>query len=201
MEHWRIFIGVLLPEATRSAIGPAQQALREQKLAVRWVRPENWHITLHFLGDIDSAAVPGLSVRLAAELAGLAAPALRCQSLGAFPNQRRPRVLWAGIAGDVDRLGRIQAAAVAAGETVGVGAEKRPYHPHVTLGYVRDQASPAERAECGAALDRVAWAGDAERPYPAVALIRSILSREGAIYTPLWQTELGGQDAPSPRSL
>jgi 2'-5' RNA ligase len=190
MEHWRLFIGVLLPEETRTAIGPAQQALRDQKLAVRWVRPENWHITLHFLGEIDSAAVPGLSARLAAELAGLAAPDLRCQGLGAFPNLRRPRVLWAGIAGDVDRLARIQAAAVAAGETVGVGAEKRPYHPHVTLGYVRDQASPAERAECGAALGRVAWAGDGERPYPAVALIRSVLGRDGAIYTPLWQIEL-----------
>jgi RNA 2',3'-cyclic 3'-phosphodiesterase len=190
MEHWRVFIGVLLPEETRAAIGPAQQALREQKLAVRWVRPENWHITLHFLGDIDSAAVPGLSARLAAELAGLAAPELRCQALGAFPNQRRPRVLWAGIAGDVDRLVRIQAAAVAAGETVGVGAEKRPYHPHVTLGYVRDQASPAERTECGAALDRVTWPGDSPRSYPAVALIRSVLSRDGAVYTPLWQIEL-----------
>jgi len=190
MEKWRLFIGVLLPEPTRAAIGPAQQALREQKLAVRWVRPENWHITLHFLGDIDSAVVPGLSVRLAAELAGLAAPMLRCQALGAFPNQRSPRVLWAGIAGDVDRLGLIQAGAVAAGETVGVAAEKRPYHPHITLGYVRDQASPAERAECGAALDRVTWAGDSERPYPTVALIRSVLSREGAVYTPLWQVDL-----------
>lgn len=190
MDKWRLFIGILLPEETRAATEPAQRALRDQKLAVRWVRPENWHITLHFLGDVDAAAAPALGERLAAELAGLAAPTLRCHSLGAFPNQRKPRVLWAGVAGDEDRLHAIHAAAGAAGRTVGVEPEKRPYHPHVTLGYVRDQASPAERAECGAALGRVSWAGDSPRPYPSVALIRSVLSREGAIYTPLRQIEL-----------
>lgn len=190
MDHWRLFIGILLPEATRAAIEPAQRALRAQQLPVRWVRPENWHITLHFLGNVDPAAFPALDVRLAEELAGLSAPTLRCQSLGAFPNQGRPRVLWAGIAGDEQRLGLIHAAAVAAGRSVGVEPEKRPYHPHVTLGYVRDQAGPAERAECGAALGRVSWAADSARPYPAVALIRSILTSAGAIYTPLRQIEL-----------
>src|SRR5690349_7690787 len=104
MEYWRLFIGILLPEAARSAIEPAAQALRSQGLAVRWVRPENWHITLHFLGNVEAAAFPTLDARFIEAMAGLSAPTLRCHALGAFPNERKPRVLWAGISGDEERL-------------------------------------------------------------------------------------------------
>ncbi|HYF62752.1 MAG TPA: RNA 2',3'-cyclic phosphodiesterase [Herpetosiphonaceae bacterium] len=190
MDHWRLFIGMLLPEATRAAIEPAAQALRSQGLAVRWVRPENWHITLHFLGNVDPAAFPALDACFAEEVAGLTAPTLRCHALGAFPNERKPRVLWAGVSGDKERLGLIHAAAVAAGRVVGVEPERRPYTPHVTLGYVRDQAGPAERAAGGAALGRVGWTGDSPRPYPSVALIRSTLTKAGSAYTPLRRIEL-----------
>lgn len=184
-ERWRVFIGVLLPDETRAMLVTVQQQLHPFNLAVRWTRAENLHITLHFLGDIAPTAVATLQARLDDELRACIAPIVLCDTLGAFPNKRRPRVLWAGTATPVPALLRLNQAAVAAGLAIGVPAERRPYHPHVTLGYVREQATPAERATCGSSLQAVQQPQDGPRPYPVVALIRSVLGRDGATYTPL----------------
>ena len=191
-EHWRLFIGVTLPEPTRMALVAVQHELRSRNLAVRWVKAENLHITLHFLGDVALDAVPTLHEYLKAHLLKHYAPTVTCNTLGAFPNLRQPRVLWAGTMGDDGTLQRLNTVAVAAGQTVAVPAEKRPYHPHITLGYVRDYATPAQRAACGTALQTTAWNGDSAQPYPTVALIRSILGRDGATYAVLSRYELAG---------
>ena len=190
-DHWRVFIGVLLPHPTRTALVAVQHELRGHDLAVRWTKAENLHITLHFLGDVALDAVTVLHEYLAAHLPKHYAPTLTCNTLGAFPNQRQPRVLWAGTGVD-GTLQRLHTVAVAAGQIVGVPTEKRPYHPHITLGYVRDYATPPQRAACGAALQNTIWNGDIARPYPTIALIRSILGRDGATYAVLSCYELGG---------
>jgi 2'-5' RNA ligase len=184
-ERWRLFIGLLLPAETQAALVATQAALRSQALAVRWTRPENLHITLHFLGDIAASQVALLQSSLAAGLHGCGAPLIDCTTLGAFPDPRRPRVLWAGPGSVAPSLRHLNGVAVAAGSTVGVAPEQRAYHPHVTLGYVHERATPAEREDCGKALQAAAAPHDPARPYPAVALMRSLLGRDGPTYAPL----------------
>lgn len=195
-ERWRLFIGLLLPAETRAALVAVQTALRSQPLAVRWTRPENLHITLHFLGDINSDYVTALQSSLDSGLQGHSAPLIACTTLGAFPNERRPRVLWAGPTRVPPELLHLNEVAVAAGGTVGVAPEERAYHPHMTLGYVHERATAAERTACGRAIQTADTPQDAGRPYPTVALIRSVLGRDGATYTPLVTWTLPAATAP-----
>ncbi len=184
-ERWRLFIGLLLPAETRAALVEVQARLRPPDLAVRWTRPENLHITLHFLGDIAAAQVDLLQSSLDSGLPGHCAPLIDCTTLGAFPNLQRPRVLWAGPTSIPQSLLDLNQAAVAAGSSVGVGPEQRAYHPHITLGYVHERATATERAQCGQALQSTPAPGEPVRAHPNVALFRSVLGRDGATYTPL----------------
>jgi 2'-5' RNA ligase len=126
--------------------GPLAQARLDRALArlerdagrdagVRWVRPGRAHVTLAFLGDVARSALP----RVQAALAEVAFAPLRLglAGTGQFPPRGRARVLWAGVSGDLDRLGALAGRIAEQLARVGVQLEARPFHPHVTLGRVR----------------------------------------------------------------
>lgn len=97
-----------------------------------WARPESMHLTLKFIGEIDDRLAVEAASRLAAAAAGVAPFTLSVEGVGGFPNQRAPRVVWAGIAGSgaLDALkGRVEDAL----SSVGIPREERPYSPHLTL--------------------------------------------------------------------
>ncbi len=189
-EPWRIFIGLLLHQRTRSALTSAQRQLQAQPLAVRWVRPKNLHITLHFLGDVNPSAVPQIEQTLDAELRGLSAPTFAFDMLGAFPKVKTPVIVWAGMTQEQPALQQLHRAAELAGLAVGVQPEQRPYTPHATLGYVKRDATSQQRQQIATAIQQP-WAGAAQRTEHAVAIIHSQLTRQGPIYTPLhtWQLD------------
>lgn len=181
----RLFIGILLPEPTRTLLLKTQRALQAQPLAVRWIKPKNWHITLHFLGDMRLEDVPILEKELDKRLIDCHAPRITMGELGAFPNLSRPNVVWAGIKEGVEPLRTLYDHAVEAGKLVGVKPEQRPYHPHITLGYVRKDATPVQRSAIGKVMRSVAVPHDQTRTYSQVALIQSVLTPAGSNYTPL----------------
>jgi 2'-5' RNA ligase len=120
---------------------------------VAWVKPANLHLTLRFLGSIDEALVDGIVLKLK-KLAPRHPPfEARAHGLGAFPDLNRPKVLWVGVDGEaVGKLQReVEAAMVELG--FGPGDVERPFHPHITVGRVREsEALPewADQAEFGA---------------------------------------------------
>lgn len=177
----RLFIALELPDRVRAELARAQAAL--QGHPVRWAAGEGLHLTLQFLGEADEALVAPLLAAVgavAAEPCGLA-----LAGLGAFPDLRQPRVVWAGLGGDTAALGALQARVTAATAPLGFAAEARPFRPHLTLGRARPEAGPARLRALGEAIARAAplpaLAWDAGRP----ALFQSTLTPGGATYTRL----------------
>jgi 2'-5' RNA ligase len=105
----------------------------------RPVRPQNWHLTLRFLGDTDPVAADRLFAALDEADLG---PAFRFRwsGLGAFPNPRKATVLWVGIGEGSDRLQDLAERARTAVEDAGFAPEDRPFVPHLTLGRIRPPA-------------------------------------------------------------
>ena len=182
MAQWRVFLGLWLPSVLLEPLIKVQTYLRSQQLAVRWTKPENFHITLHFLGNIPVERIPQLQTAFAANLVGLAAPTLCIDQLGAFPKPERPSVLWAGFSSPDPALEALNRAATAAGQHIGIPPEDRPYHPHVTLGYVERDATFSQRQACAQAID-YAWPGTSSAIATQVAIIRSESLPDGVRYT------------------
>ena len=106
----RAFVAIELPDRAKDALARVVGELRNARLdGLRAVRPEGIHLTLKFLGDVPADRIDAIAAA-AERAAGHHTPfALALSGVGAFPNGRAPRVLWAGIAGDLDSLGALQA--------------------------------------------------------------------------------------------
>ena len=188
----RSFIAVGVPAAAQQALADAAGRLRSGlPPVVRWAAPDGMHLTLKFLGNINPAQVTPLLAALSAAAQETAPLALRLSRLGVFPNPRRPRVLWAGVAGDTDALAALQQSVERAAAALGFPPESRPFAPHITLGRVRREAD--ERA-----LRQVGEAARAAPPLPpspwtvdAVHLMQSVPTPGGMRYTELGAAPFG----------
>jgi len=178
----------------RARLAAAVDELRRAAAAhgVGWVRPENLHLTLKFLGPVDEPRLVDVRAALAGA-AALAAPfELAVAGLGAFPTPARPRVVWAGV----DRGGAALAALAGAVEDalapLGVPREARAFSAHVTLGRVRQpRGDPALAAALAAAAGR----GFGVLRVARLSLMRSDLSPNGARYTEIDGWALGARAA------
>ncbi len=189
----RAFIAVELPPAARDAVEGVIRDLRARTGdGVRWVRPEGVHLTLKFLGDIDAYTVPALSQALD-RCAAPAAPFDLClEGVGAFPNARRPRVVWVGLGGGLEALLGLQQSIEGELEALGYARERRAFTPHLTLGRVRDRLPPTQGRALSEALGVVSVQPGVGMPVREVSLIKSDLRPSGAVYTRLHAAGLGG---------
>ncbi len=152
----RLFLAVYPSEEAVEALVHAQERLREAmpRSRVRWVPPEQIHLTLHFFGDVEASARDALVGRL--DASAHAGPfALRLTQLGAFPDKKDPRILWAGTTLPTELLS-LHARTGRAVVQAGLALDARPFVPHLTLGRV------AVRSETSAArwpsIDPIAFA-------------------------------------------
>ena len=181
----RLFAAVPLPEPARGEVTELLGRLRESPLPVRWVKDEGVHLTLKFFGEVvpERLEVIEEAVRFAAS--GTGPLSLHLAELGAFPNPARPKVLWLGLESPPglellqDRLERN-------GEAIGFPPEGTPFHPHVTLGRVREgQRCPSRAfAEFAGAYERLAFLVN------EVVLFESILTAKGPRYEARLTVEL-----------
>jgi len=133
----RTFVAVDLPEEIKSDLAYAVADLRRESRGVKWVRPEGLHITLKFLGDIDERIVGPLSKELDGVALDYRPLSLEVEGLGAFPNPRRPRVVWAGLGGEIEILQEIAERVDRVCASFGVKPEKRPFRAHITIGRLK----------------------------------------------------------------
>ncbi len=136
----RVFVAVELPDAVRNALHEGTNLLRQSNPAVRWVPPDNMHITLKFLGEITENRTA--RVREAVTAAAVRHPPFQVAlgSVGAFPNLNRPRVVWIGVREGAEPLAALAADADSALEAEGFMREKRPFRAHLTVGRCRKPA-------------------------------------------------------------
>ncbi len=179
MNSARCFVAAPLPAAVSACCAAAIDALQPRAPKTRWAKPAQLHLTLRFFGNVTRGALPDLEAAIRAGAAGHAPFALRTADLGMFGSARRPRVLWLGLAGDVEALGVLHQAIDDACAPLGFARETRPFHPHLTLGRVKPgrQPSPPDWLEAIASPPTVGWTVD------AVHLYESTLHPAGSRHT------------------
>jgi len=189
----RSFIAIELPEETRQKLAAIQEQLKESRTGVRWVKPASIHLTLKFLGNILPEQVEGIAAA-AAQLVKDEPPITLCAGgLGGFPSQRKPRVIWVGLHGEVERLASIQVGLEKALETLGFAREGREFRPHLTIGRVKDRRRLQSLIEAMSTLELPEFNSfDADE----IILYKSDLRPTGAIYTKLHRMPLAAPALP-----
>jgi 2'-5' RNA ligase len=181
----RSFVAVDLEAPVCAALQALQEELTRTGADVRWVRAGGLHVTLKFLGSVDAARLEQVHAALITAVAGATALRVRAHGIGAFPSLRRPRVLWAGV--DGPDLGEVAARVEDGLFPLGFEQEKRGFTPHVTLGRVNSlRGWPRLEAAFKAHLDDEFGTSLVD----TVAIYRSTLRPDGAVYTALWTIPL-----------
>lgn len=197
MEAIRAFLAIELPEDVRQQMDAIEKQLQKRagdtaRKAVRWVPASNMHLTLKFLGEVSTGNVESLA-RLVQGEAALHAPfEFTISGLGAFPNIRRPRVIWVGSSAPQE-LFSLQKAIEAETRKLGYPAEERPFSPHLTLGRISQNAHPDEVAQVARALGEMQVGELGRVRVDRLHLFRSDLHPSGAVYTALHHFLLGGK--------
>jgi 2'-5' RNA ligase len=192
MEQVRCFIAVELPEEVRDALSNLQARLKtEGQTSVKWVDPYGIHLTLKFLGSVDWDRISPITKAMGEAAQGISSFHLKVEGLGVFPNLRRVQVAWVGVGGEVDKLAQLQQRIESALASLGFAPERRRFTPHLTLARLRDRALPEERQRLGQLIADTKFEPVHNFPVDAISLMRSQLTREGAIYSQISSVELG----------
>jgi len=187
----RAFFAIDLDERARSAAAEFTDEWRARPGgdAVRWVRAENLHVTLRFLGDIDCDRITRLAGCVREQITALSPFRLQLGGARLFPSKRRPLIVALGV-GPAEPLAELAAAVERGVVAAGFDPESRPFDAHLTLGRIRKKRFPLVTGEV--------TTGGESCPVNEVVLFKSELQSSGAHYTPIERAPLGGE--PSPQS-
>ncbi len=182
----RCFLAIGLPERIKEILVDLRARLATAGAEVRWVRPEGYHLTLKFFGNIAEGKLAAL-VR-AAEKArdGISPFELTLSGVGFFPERGAPRVVWVGLSGELAPLFELHRRLEKAFKKVGFAPEKRPFHPHLTLGRIKGPRRTEELRRLAEKLSVPAESFRVER----LTFYRSDLRPDGAVYTALKEVAL-----------
>jgi RNA 2',3'-cyclic 3'-phosphodiesterase len=190
-EIVRSFIAIELPEDVKLALKNVEGVLsRNDPGIAKWVDPNAVHLTLKFLGGVPNKKLDAIISVVQDAVRGVSPFDLTIQALGAFPNLRRVRVVWVGLAGDLEVLQKLQDKIETNLVPLGFPVENRSFTPHLTLARLREDASPLQRQTLGEIIARTTFESPPPIKVDAVNLMRSELTRAGAIYTCLNAIEL-----------
>lgn len=188
---WRLFLAVPLPDPVVELVDAVTRRLQAEEWPVRWTAPGNAHITLHFLGEVEPERAQLLRMALGPVVARHDRFDLRTADLGVFPNMRRPRIIWLGLYGPAHRLQTLRETIGELLETFEFPPAEGEFHPHITLGRVRDTRNTRvrdlpvairTRLEAAAASGEVSHKHPIPVPVDEVVLVRSHLGKDGPHY-------------------
>ncbi len=186
----RLFVAIDIGEAAREAVAIEQRRLRralERERPIAWVRPEQMHLTLVFLGETPPTQAEVVIDLLSHPLTGIAPFRVAFGGVGVFPPYGAPRVLWLGLMAGAKETVSLQAVVADQLATVGVARDERGFHPHLTLGRWRS-SRPSDR---GRLVDLNQGGEVAAADVRAVTLFESRLSSKGPTHTALAHAALG----------
>jgi 2'-5' RNA ligase len=191
MSVIRAFVAIDLPPEIRQRLDQviAQLTQRLEGIPVRWVPAGNIHLTLKFLGDVSLANVEMLKKVIQAEAENHHCFEISVGGLGAFPNNRQPRVVWAGVEAPQELLS-LQRSIDAAMAKLGYNREERPFSAHLTLGRVSRNATARDAHRIGEVIEatKIGFLGVAQ--ISAVHFYKSDLQPSGSVYTRLYSVPL-----------
>jgi 2'-5' RNA ligase len=187
-EKIRTFIAFPLPEPVKEAIREVQEGIAAS-LRLSWVKPDNIHLTLKFLGDIDPAALDPIAGIMSETAADFSFLTLSAKGIGVFPGMRNPRVLWVGLSGDIHPLMSLQAKLEEGLAALGFPKEARGFTAHLTIARIKERIDPRNLSQAMEKFSRFET-----DPFTSQELIlyQSKLHPKGAVYTPLKRIRLKG---------
>lgn len=153
---------------------------------VKWSLPDNLHLTLRFLGDIKENDLEELFDLLGDRVADLEPFALEVKGVGAFPNWRTPRVVWAGCGEGSEEATFLAQRVEETSIDLGYERERRPFRPHFTLGRVKQPADAWGLEDVATETERAYGFVDVDE----VVVYMSSLRRTGPVYSPMARLEL-----------
>ena len=178
----RVFFAIDVPE---QVIVNAERLIDEFNIPpahVRWVQLNNLHITLKFLGDINTGTIPAIIDYAKKAVSGIGPIRLVFQSMGLFPNSNKPKVVWFGVGGHTDKLTKLESALSESLEPLGIPGDERAFTAHLTIGRVKTDNARGE-------LIRLVH--NNQKTFVGSALINNIVLYEsslnpgGSVYTKL----------------
>jgi 2'-5' RNA ligase len=175
----RVFLAITVSPEIRDSLEQAVNRLRESRAAVRWVNPDAVHQTVKFLGDTPEDRLGDLISSMTPVCDGIVPFPITVVGLGAYPDTRRPRILWAGVREPSGTLQRLWKHTEETAETLGWQREKRAFSPHITLGRVKGPMNLPRLREIIGSLENEHW-GDQE--VRNLVLYRSHLNPGGVEY-------------------
>lgn len=186
-EAVRCFVAVNLPGPLREEIGEFFAALRGSVRGVRWVPAANLHLTLKFLGDVESGQVSRVANAIAGALEESPPVEVAFSGAGVFPPRGRPRVVWLDLSAGAEGITSLQREVERSLEPLGFLPERRPFTPHLTVGRVKNLRDAAPLLSAVAAAGEREWGGFTAS---SVDLVRSELFPTGARYSILREVRL-----------
>ena len=194
MEQIRSFIAIELPDELKLGLARLQDKLKSGRQPwMKWVDPYAIHLTLKFLGNIGVDSIDAITKAMETAVQEIPPFHLEVKDLGAFPNLRRVQVVWVGVGGEVDKLVQLQQRIESNLAPLGFTAEARSFTPHLTLARLRNQASLDERQRLGQLISSTKFETAYSIEVEAINLMRSQLTREGAIYNRISSVKLNKQ--------
>jgi 2'-5' RNA ligase len=194
-EKLRLFIAIPIPEPVRDEIIRVQQEMQPlaPRGAARWTRPDQFHLTLRFLGDVPGAGLDKLKESVNAVCRSAQPLQMRAEGVGFFPNPHSPRVVWVGIHDKAGLLVDLQKRIETVVRPFTVEPGEKNFSGHVTLGRLKNLKPPdarklAAHAQTVKARTFGEWTAD------EIEIIRSELSPAGACHTSLAAFRLGAKD-------
>ena len=187
-ESIRTFIAIELSDPIRAEIARIEGALKDKGGDIRWVHPENLHLTLKFLGDVDPEGIAKVKEGVRGAVQACPPFELVLSGAGAFPNPRRPRVIWVGVREEGELLRRVYRSIQHQLFRRRFPKEKKRFSPHLTVGRVRSPRGIEPVAEALQGLEVAPLAMAVEE----IVVMRSDLYPTGPVYTQLAVAQFRG---------
>lgn len=177
----RSFLAFELPPEIKEQIGTVSKELKKSALPVRWVKVDNIHLTIIFLGSVNEDAIDDIKEKVHRVVKGFSVFKTRLSGIGVFPNWRRPRVIWVGLNGETERLSRFRDELQTELKVFGIREEKRPFSPHLTIGRFKGILDWDE--ELKLILDKYHDISSDLQHLNELILFKSALKPDGPVYT------------------
>ena len=189
----RLFLALPIAPEILDSLGEGVDTLRETRAPVRWVRPEGMHLTVKFLGDTENKKISYLAQALNTVCGEFEPFPMSVTGIGAYPNMRHPRVVWAGVEEFSGTLLRLAGGVEDACAKLGWPRDKREFSPHVTVGRVKGKINISRLAQAVGTMDDNLWG---TQTVNSLVLYSSELKQEGAaVYENLHVFRMGKHGA------
>ncbi len=182
MEYIRSFLAIEMNQAIIENIVNIQTDLKKDITLIKWVRPQNMHLTLIFFGNIGLKDVDRINDTILDSVSSMRPFYIKLKSIGVFPNPSRPRVLWIGVDDGYKDLESLYNNIIGPLKGIGFKPENRDFHPHLTLG--RFKSNRMENI-INNYLEKYKDFEFGEKFVDRIALFKSELRSSGAVYTKL----------------